>query len=143
MGMMNMGRFVEGVGNPVRQDSIDGILKVVVWKGNGKRAGDYDEVEEYVPTLWSTLQFISLSTTQVDPQRPTGFPYRKIEVSFRSTTSFGHLPPPLLQALALLSGFQRIVIRRIVIRRGSDVGIRTGIYARAWSGDSEEVLGDC
>ena len=36
MGMMNMGRFVEGVGNPVRQDSIDGILKVVVWKGNGK-----------------------------------------------------------------------------------------------------------
>ena len=50
---------------------------------------------------------------------------------------------PLLQALALLSGFQRIVIRRIVIRRGSDVGMRTGIYARAWSGDSEEVLGDC
>ena len=36
IGMMNMGRFVEGVGNPVRQDSIDGILKVVVWKGNGK-----------------------------------------------------------------------------------------------------------
>ena len=34
--MMNMGRFVEGVGNPVRQDSIDDILKVVVWKGNGK-----------------------------------------------------------------------------------------------------------
>ena len=36
MGMRNMGRFVEGVGNPVRRDVIDGILKVVVWKGNGK-----------------------------------------------------------------------------------------------------------
>ena len=36
MGMRNMGRFVEGVGNPVRRDAIDGILKVVVWKWNGK-----------------------------------------------------------------------------------------------------------
>ena len=36
MGMMNMGRFVEDVGNLVRWDAIDGILKVVVWKGNGK-----------------------------------------------------------------------------------------------------------
>ena len=25
MGMMNMGRFVEGVSNPVRRDAIDGI----------------------------------------------------------------------------------------------------------------------
>ena len=52
-------------------------------------------------------------------------------------------PPPSdiyltrLQALALIAGF-----RRIVIRRGSDVGMRTNVYARAWSGDSEEVLGD-
>ena len=30
MGMVNMGRFVEGVGNPVRRNAIDGILKVVV-----------------------------------------------------------------------------------------------------------------
>ena len=89
--------------------------------------------------LWSTLQFISLSTTQVDPQQPTGIPYCKIEVSFCSTTSFRHLPPPsLLQALALIAGFQQIVIRR-----GSDVGMCTGVYAQAWSGDSEEVLGDC
>ena len=34
--MRNMGRFVGGVGNPVRQDAIDGILKVAVLKGNGK-----------------------------------------------------------------------------------------------------------
>ena len=29
----NMGRFVEGVGNPVRRDAIDGILRW--WFGNG------------------------------------------------------------------------------------------------------------
>ena len=38
-GMRNLGGFVEGAGNLVRRNAIDGILKVVVREGNGKRGG--------------------------------------------------------------------------------------------------------
>ena len=53
-----------------RVKRIKGVLKVVVWGGNGKRAGENDEVEyvtEYVTPLRSAPQFISLATSQVDP----------------------------------------------------------------------------
>ena len=44
------------------------FLRVMVWGGDRKRAGEVDEVEEvteYAVPLWSTPQFISLATTQI------------------------------------------------------------------------------
>ena len=44
------------------------FLRVMVWGGDRKRAGEDDEVEEvteYVVPLWSTPQFIPLATTQI------------------------------------------------------------------------------
>ena len=55
MGIRNMGRFVEGVGNLVRRDAIDGILR---WW--------YDEVElevtalRYQPNWYSASVSLSL-----------------------------------------------------------------------------------
>ena len=44
------------------------FLRVMVWGGDRKRAGEVDEVEEvteYVVPLWSTPRFISLATAQI------------------------------------------------------------------------------
>ena len=39
---------VKGVGNPIRWNVIEGILKVVVWEGNRKWEGENDKVEDMI-----------------------------------------------------------------------------------------------
>ena len=71
MGMGNLDGCVEVVG---RERVSTGFLKVVVWGGNGKRAGGDDEIKEvteYVAPLRSIPQPISLTTTQVDTVETT------------------------------------------------------------------------
>ena len=69
--MGNLDGCVEVVG---RERVSTGFLKVVVWGGNGKRAGGDDEIKEvtkYVALLRSAPQSISLTTTQADTVETT------------------------------------------------------------------------
>ena len=49
--------------------ALEPFLRVIIWGGNRKRAGEEEEevkeATEYVAPLWSTPQFISLATTQI------------------------------------------------------------------------------
>ena len=55
--------------------ALEPFLRVVIWGGDRKRAGEEDdevkEATEYVAPLWSTPQFISFATTQIIPTETT------------------------------------------------------------------------
>ena len=62
---------VEGVGNPVRRNAIDGILKVVVWEGNRKREGENDEVEDMI-VFSPIMVHTSMHLTRSNSDYPNG-----------------------------------------------------------------------
>ena len=85
--------------------ALEPFLRVMVWGGDRKRAGEDDEVEEvteYVAPLWSTPQSISLATTQIISTETTthGLPlssdwyFSPFDHLLRSSTSpvFKNLP---------------------------------------------------
>ena len=86
--------------------ALEPFLRVIIWGGDRKRAGEDDEVEEateYVAPLWSTPQSISLATTQIILTETTthGLPLSLD----RYFSPFHRLPR--LQELGLFVGFQR------------------------------------
>ena len=85
------------------------FLKVVDWGGDGKRLGENGEVEyvtENVTPLRSAPQFISLTTSQVDPTETTTY---GLPLSLdRFFSSLDHLPR--LQELRGMVGRRKVVV---------------------------------
>ena len=87
---------VEGVGNPVRRNAVDGILKVVVWEGNRKREGENDEVEDMI-VCSPIMVHTSMHLTRSNSDYPNGNDDTRTSSIINLIFLFTRLPSPSLR----------------------------------------------